>query len=127
MFATLPYPRPSLCACMQLYCTCTPWGSGLCGTWAGGWEVGGIASRECDQEKLFSHSSFSREMVFEVELPSARLDSKMRWNVQVWARAGRERTLGRNPALSMHHGSPPPAKEIGRWLLTRYLRYLNSV
>ena len=86
-----------------------------------------LLAAECNQEKVFFQSSFRREMMFEVVLPSARLDSNSPWKVQVWARAGREGTLGRNLNLSRHHGTPPPAKKIDRWLFTQYFRYLNSI
>lgn len=46
-------------------------------------------------QNVFFPSSFRRETMFEVVLPSARLGSKSPGKVQVWARAGRDGILGR--------------------------------
>lgn len=115
-----------LCLCTAIQNTqCGAVGSVGPGLEGGRWVE--LLAAECNQEKVFFQSSFRREMMFEVVLPSARLDSKLPWKVQVWARAGREGTLGRNLNLLRHHGSPPPVKKIDRWFLTWYFRYLNSI
>lgn len=43
-----------------------------------------MLAAECGQEKVFFQSSFRREMMFEVVLPSARLDSTLPRKVQRW-------------------------------------------
>lgn len=63
-------PEP---ACVQLHSTHRV-GWGLCGTWAAGRR--GIASSRVQSGAGFLPISFRREMMFEVVLPWARLDSK---------------------------------------------------
>lgn len=114
MRATLLPPRPGLCAAIQ---HAQRGAAGCAGPGLEGGRGVLLLAAECGQEKVFFQSSFRREVMFEAVLLSARLDSELPQKVQVWARAGREGTLGRNLNLPRHHGSPPPAKKVDRWLL----------